>query len=631
LQSFEPPCLVVHGKKDLLVPYAAAIEHHRIVPQSELVTYETRGHFLLWQETESLSEVLREFFSEVDTGNARGRADAFSERVRSAEVPYEKTRTEPSQGLALIILLVIIVSGTWLSEDLTCLATGLLVARGRLTLSTGVLACSSGIVLGDLALYGLGRCLGRAALSRTPWRWFLRENSIRRAASWFERNGLSAVVLSRFLPGTRLPTFVAAGLVRTRLAPFALYLCLAAMVWTPLLVAGSAFASSEVLLVLRRADRTAPFLATVLLLWALLRLTVASGSTVRRRLWLGRIRRLTRWEFWPAQLFYVPVALYVLWLAIKHRSLKLVTAVNPGFPEGGFVGESKWEIFQGFSGEREHLAKTELLPAADLPPEKLRRIRNFVARESLVFPLVLKPDVGERGRGVSVVASLVEAERAVESLDRDYLVQEHVDGGEFGVFYVREPGMERGRIFSITRKILPELTGDGHSTLERLILEDERAVCGASAYLRANADRLDWVPARGERVRLVELGTHCRGAIFQDGADLRTPALEDAFDRISRALPGFFFGRYDLRAPSEERLRAGTGFKILELNGLTSEATHIYDPRNSPIDAYRVLFEQWRIAFRIAAENERRGVKPASLRNLLERFANYLKDPLRAM
>jgi hypothetical protein len=61
---------------------------------------------------------------------------------------------------------------------------------------------------------------------------------------------------------------------------------------------------------------------------------------------------------------------------------------------------------------------------------------------------------------------------------------------------------------------------------------------------------VDDIPAPGEAVQLVEVGSHCRGSVFLDGSRLKTEALEDAIDRITQRHPGFFFGRYDIRAVS---------------------------------------------------------------------------------
>jgi hypothetical protein len=117
------------------------------------------------------------------------------------------------------------------------------------------------------------------------------------------------------------------------------------------------------------------------------------------------------------------------------------------------------------------------------------------------------------------------------------------------------------------------------------------------------------IPAPGETVQLVELGSHCRGAVFLDGSQLRTDRLEEAIDRISQAHPGFFLGRFDVRASSWDAFARGQ-FSVIELNGVSAEATHIYDPKVSLLEAYRVMFKQWKMAFEIGAANRGRGAQP---------------------
>jgi hypothetical protein len=203
------------------------------------------------------------------------------------------------------------------------------------------------------------------------------------------------------------------------------------------------------------------------------------------------------------------------------------------------------------------------------------------------------------------------------------IVQEYVPGEEYGVFYYRYPGGERGRVFSVTEKRMPVLLGDGKCTLEELILADDRAVCMSDFYLRKNSDRTHKVPAAGESVQLVEIGTHCRGAIFLDGCETITPDLEEVIDRIAKTFDGFFFGRFDIRVPSRQDFMAGRNIKIIELNGVTSEATHMYDPKLSLFEAYRVLFRQWRIAFEIGHINRAQGIRPASVGELLGAARRY--------
>jgi hypothetical protein len=125
----------------------------------------------------------------------------------------------------------------------------------------------------------------------------------------------------------------------------------------------------------------------------------------------------------------------------------------------------------------------------------------------------------------------------------------------------------------------------------------------------------------GELIRLVEIGSHCRGSVFLNGSRLKTSALEEAIDRVSQEHPGFYFGRYDVRTPSIQALQDGF-FRVIELNGVSAEATHIYDPAISVLDAYRVLFRQWRLAFEIGSINRERGARPmpaSELANLIWR------------
>jgi hypothetical protein len=356
--------------------------------------------------------------------------------------------------------------------------------------------------------------------------------------------------------------------------------------------------------------------------WLLLRVALPLCTRRGRTVAGARWRRLLAWEFWPLALFYAPVVAGILVLAARYRSLTLVTAVNPGMPEGGFVGESKHEILRRLAGAGDRIARTRLISAALPPQERIRVASDFLRTEDLRFPVVVKPDAGQRGEGVRIVRSGSELHDVLGSARRDQLVQEYVDGPEFGIFYARRPRDEAGRIISITEKILPEVVGDGRSTLAQLILRDARAAMSAETYFAANASRLGHVPSAGEAVRLVDLGTHCRGAVFRDGGHLLTPALEQAVEEVSRTYEGFYFGRYDVRAPSVEALRAGR-FRVLELNGMTSEATHVYDPRHSLPAAWRTLIRQWALAFEIAAANRAAGAEPASLRKLIRRLADH--------
>lgn len=310
-----------------------------------------------------------------------------------------------------------------------------------------------------------------------------------------------------------------------------------------------------------------------------------------------RISRL-RWEFWPSWAAYLPLIPYFVWLAVKHRSLTLFTAANPGIASGGLVGESKSRILRELGQE------FELIPVGS----------SFRAGE---FPVVLKPDVGERGSGVLIARNQGQVDAYLRAATCETIAQRYYPGCEFGVYYVRYPEQAHGAVHYVTEKRFPYVTGDGRASLRELILGDARAACMAEAYFRAAKEPLDSVPAAGRRVQLVEIGSHCRGTMFLDGSRWITPELSRAVDELSRRHAGFHLGRYDVRAASVEALQRGK-FHVIELNGVSAEATHVYDPAVSLREAYRVMRLHWRTAFEIGEMNRARGAVPMGLGALLQ-------------
>ncbi|WP_410962843.1 hypothetical protein, partial [Salmonella sp. SAL4446] len=71
------------------------------------------------------------------------------------------------------------------------------------------------------------------------------------------------------------------------------------------------------------------------------------------------------------------------------------------------------------------------------------------------------------------------------------------------------------------------------------------------------------------------------------------------------------------RYTDREAFQAGRDLSIVELNGVTSESTNLYDPSWSLLAAYRTLFRQWALLYQIGDANRRRGHAAASVQELL--------------
>jgi membrane protein DedA with SNARE-associated domain len=519
---------------------------------------------------------------------------------------------------ALLASIAIILL-SFISEDAATISSALSVFGSPLSWPLGFATCFTGIWLGDLGLYSLARCLGKPILQSHWVARFADGAAIERCQKKFNQRASLALFVSRFVPGTRLPTYLAAGLLSMPVARFALVTAFAAFVWI-----GGIFAMAK-LLGSQELVRFSFFqgkIATIVLTAFLIGAALFLFRKLNRApLW---VRRWAHWEFWPAWLFYIPVAIHYVWLAVRYRGFNVPTSANPGIVTGGFIGESKYEILQQLQQTAADFVADAYLIEGLTTTDRLLSLHRLCREHKIRLPFILKPDVGQRGNGVRLIRSMRAALEYLERVSAPVIVQRYIAGPfEAGIFYYRFPGESHGQILAITEKIFPTITGDGTHTVEELIRADSRAALMARTYLRRFGACLNEILAAGEILKLVETGNHAQGCIFRDGMHLHTNALERAIDEISQKVPGFFIGRYDVRYQNEEDFEQGRNFQIVELNGATSEATSIYDSRNSLFSAYRTLFRQWRLVFAIGAANQTNGHAPSSLIVLWRNWRQY--------
>lgn len=307
-----------------------------------------------------------------------------------------------------------------------------------------------------------------------------------------------------------------------------------------------------------------------------------------------RWHRLWRFEYWPFWAFYMPVWFAWPLLAIRGRSLVFFTASNPFIPLGGCLEESKSAILSQ-------------LPQDYLPQWQL--VSRLEDCDALHFswPLVAKPDVGERGDHVAIVRDLNELKNYARNLKRPFIVQEYLASNcEAGVMVVRLPDTNQVLVTSIVTKGFLQVTGDGKNTVETLALALPRA---RFQWPRLKALGVDGtrIPKRDEVVLLEPIGNHKRGTTFIGGQHLRNAAVQATVEKIVSDIPGFYFGRFDLKAPSLEAFTRGEGWKIMELNGAFSEPGHIYDPQEKLWRAWRDLVYHWWMLAVVSGQNIRRG------------------------
>jgi hypothetical protein len=327
-------------------------------------------------------------------------------------------------------------------------------------------------------------------------------------------------------------------------------------------------------------------------------------------------------EFWPAWAMYTPVALQCLVLSLKYKNIGLPLIANPRIPLSGMVGESKADILdQANKAVRwslcEYITSTKQALLDDATNAK--NTLSAYHKKGLQLPAVAKPDLGCRGVGVRLIETETQLTDYISAFPNEarFLLQEKSKyQAEAGLFYVRYPGEKKGKITSITLKYTPWVIGDGRRTLKELIMADPRASLLSHVYLPRHKANHDKVIADGEAFRIAFAGSHSGGSIFRDGNRYITQELTASLDAFFNGMPDFHYGRLDVKFKHIDELVKGKNYQILEINGASSEATHIWDSKTKLSDAIKVLMHQYRTLYEIGHLNRKAGYKTPSLSSL---------------
>jgi len=321
---------------------------------------------------------------------------------------------------------------------------------------------------------------------------------------------------------------------------------------------------------------------------------------------------MKRYEFWDPRLFNLPFYAY---LAIRtvQAGIHPKTLFKANYAlENGDLRASKFRLQQTVGAAK----FPPTLFVAD--PQGIRQKKRQVMRFAGVhhFPVIAKPDIGECGKAVKLIHDEAQLDQFLPLISSDYLIQPVIPlPVEYGIFYVRYRG--RPRIIGINGKTFPHVRGNGRDTLKRLIHQNPRYSHHWRGFIH-DTD-LGRIPAPGEIIRLSQIGSHTMGCMFTDKTHLTTPLLENAVYGLLEDVPGVNFSRLDVRAESKAEFQKGK-FQLIEINGVSSLPTEMFDPQYSVFDAYRIFFRVADWLVKIAKENRYQPMKPIRLRRLFRQL-----------
>ncbi|MDX1913087.1 MAG: hypothetical protein SFV22_16450 [Saprospiraceae bacterium] len=245
-------------------------------------------------------------------------------------------------------------------------------------------------------------------------------------------------------------------------------------------------------------------------------------------------------------------------------------------------------------------------------------------QSGIQFPLIAKPDIGERGFLVKKIGDEAALQAHLSRYPVRFIVQEFLTLPlEASVLYHVFPG--KGGEFDITSICIKEflsVRGDGNSTIRQLMKKEARAAFQVPRFEKEFPEILEKIPKKDENMLLEPIGNHCRGTRFLNGNKWLTPGMHRAFQAICSQINGVYYARFDLKSASPEALQRGE-FKVMELNGVFGEPAHIYDPKHGMLRAYRDLWQHWKILFRLHRALRAAGHGPTSHREAMRIIRSY--------
>jgi hypothetical protein len=313
------------------------------------------------------------------------------------------------------------------------------------------------------------------------------------------------------------------------------------------------------------------------------------------------IRYVSHWEDWHWLAKYMLIAPAWFWNCLKARSLWFFTSSNPFITFGGFIGETKREMYDRLPASV--YPKTVYIS----PSTSFSEIQSLLAVNHFSFPLAAKPDVGMMGLMFRKIESVDQLRQYHGAMSVDYIIQDLVTFPiEVSVFYYRYPNETNGHITGFLKKEPMMVVGDGEKTLRELIENYPRAQFRQKELLSKHESKLSQIIPAGERFQLSDALNLSRGGRLVSLEHEKDDRLLKVFDELSHHSKTFY-GRYDIKCTSVEDLKSARNFSILEYNGCGAEPHHVYGNGNSLLKACKILVEHWNILYEISMQNYRQG------------------------
>ena len=241
----------------------------------------------------------------------------------------------------------------------------------------------------------------------------------------------------------------------------------------------------------------------------------------------------------------------------------------------------------------------QILAAAGIPVPEGREVDSFedvlAAAEEIGYPVVIKPLVGNHGRGVTVNIAdpedLLVGYQVASRICDTCVVEQYIPGADFRILVIggkftaaarREPAYVIGDGRRTIRELVDETNrdprrGDGHvNTLSRIVIDD-----ATQRVLSLTGLTLESIPGKAEKIFVKATANLSTGGIAVDVTDSVHPLNRRMAERIARLVGLDVMGIDVVAQTLEVPLENGQG-GIVEVNAAPGFRMHLAPSEGTP-------------------------------------------------
>lgn len=220
------------------------------------------------------------------------------------------------------------------------------------------------------------------------------------------------------------------------------------------------------------------------------------------------------------------------------------------------------------------------------------------------YPVVVKPNFGSKGRGVSInlrtPEEVIEAYRIAREFEETVLVEKYIKGNYYRILVVGD------KVPAVSQRLSAHIVGDGKSTIKDLIeKENANPLRGnghekpltrinidkvVESYLKKQNLSLDYVPAHAEVVYLRENDNLSTGGIAIDMTDIMHPDNKQLAIQAAKLI-GLDVAGIDMTAADITKPIAETGGTIIEVNAAPGIRMHHHPAKGQPRNAAKAIID----------------------------------------